>query len=31
MKQRNITEFNGLDLELFFCTEILKLNSLLMT
>jgi len=28
MRQRNITEFNGLDIELFFCTEILKLNSL---
>ena len=28
MGQQNITEFDGLDLELFFCTEILKLNSL---
>ena len=28
MGQRNITEFDGLDLELFFCTEILKLTSL---
>ena len=28
MSKQNITEFNGLDLELFFCTEILKLNSL---
>ena len=28
MGQQNITEFGGLDLELFFCTEILKLNSL---
>ncbi len=28
MSKKNITEFNGLDLELFFCTEILKLNSL---
>ena len=28
MAQQNITEFDGLDLELFFCTEILKLNSL---
>ena len=28
MGKHNITEFDGLDLELFFCTEILKLNSL---
>ncbi len=28
MGQQNITEFDGLDLELFFCTEILKLTSL---
>ena len=28
MGKQNITEFDGLDLELFFCTEILKLNSL---
>ena len=28
MSEQNITEFDGLDLELFFCTEILKLNSL---
>ena len=28
MGTQNITEFDGLDLELFFCTEILKLNSL---
>ena len=28
MSKQNITEFDGLDLELFFCTEILKLNSL---
>ena len=28
MAKQNITEFDGLDLELFFCTEILKLNSL---
>ena len=28
MDQQNITEFDGLDLELFFCTEILKLASL---
>ncbi len=28
MGQQNVTEFDGLDLELFFCTEILKLNSL---
>ena len=28
MSQQNITEFDGLDLELFFCTEILKLTSL---
>ena len=28
MVKQNITEFDGLDLELFFCTEILKLNSL---
>lgn len=28
MGKQNITEFNGLDLELFFCTEILKLTSL---
>lgn len=28
MDKQNITEFDGLDLELFFCTEILKLNSL---
>ena len=28
MGKQNITEFDGLDLELFFCTEILKLTSL---
>ena len=28
MAKQNITEFDGLDLELFFCTEILKLTSL---
>ena len=28
MDKQNITEFDGLDLELFFCTEILKLTSL---
>ncbi len=28
MSEQNITEFDGLDLELFFCTEILKLTSL---
>ena len=28
MGKQNITEFDGLDLELFFCTEVLKLNSL---
>ncbi|MCE2395802.1 hypothetical protein J4G02_14590 [Candidatus Poribacteria bacterium] len=28
MSKQNITEFDGLDLELFFCTEILKLTSL---
>ena len=28
MGKQNITEFDGLDLELFFCTEILKLSSL---
>ena len=28
MGKQNITEFDGLDLELFFCTEILKLHSL---
>ena len=28
MSKQNITEFDGLDLELFFCTEILKLNAL---
>ncbi len=28
MSKQNITEFDSLDLELFFCTEILKLNSL---
>ena len=28
MGKQNITEFDGLDLELFFCTEILKLDSL---
>jgi len=27
MRQRNITEFIGLDIKLLFCTEILKLNS----
>ena len=28
MGKQNITEFDGFDLELFFCTEILQLNSL---